>query len=357
MKLVVNTETLQSMINKVQKGASNNKLLPLTGFVHISLHEGKLQLDTTDMTNYVSVRATGISGEDFEVVVSLENFAKIVGKTTTENITLELTDSSLKFIGNGTYSIDLPVNEDGELIKFPMYQITPTNEAETISYSDIRSIISANKSCIAKDSSVPVLTYYYCGNEVISANQTNICLNKITLFSEPILISSVMMDLLSLFGDTEITVSRSDTDIMFSSTNLTVYGSLFTEINDYPVEPIEAYLTVPFAYNCKFNKDTLLAAMDRLVIFTDKLDEGTLTFEFSNKALTIYNKNNTSFESVPYLNEVNIDGYTCSISYELIKNQLISNSTDTVDMYFGDDNDACIKIEDGDIVKITSLQE
>ena len=49
--------------------------------------------------------------------------------------------------------------------------------------------------------------------------------------------------------------------------------------------------------------------------------------------------------------------YVCAINYELFKSQIVSNSTDIIDLYFGDENDACIKIVDGEITKITSLQE
>ena len=364
MKFTVSTEIMQRLVSRVIKGASNNKLLALTSLVNISLNNGKLRLDTTDMTNVTSAIEYNVEGENFEIVISLDSFAKIVGKTTSENITLEYDNNSLKFIGNGTYNIEVPTNEEGNPIKFPMYEFIPTKDPVTIEYDDIKSIITANKSCIANDMSVPVLNYYYCGDEVISANQNNICLNSITLFDEPILISNTMMDLIGLFGNTSITVERSDNAIKFSSANFIVYGKLFDAVADYPAEPIEAYLTSPFAYNCKINKTLLAGAMDRLIIFTDKLDDGTLNLKFNNKGVTLSNKNNNSFETVPYLNIIedneNID-YGCAISYDLLKNQVASNSSDTIDLYFGDDNDTCIKIVDtinnNTITKITSLQE
>jgi hypothetical protein len=172
------------------------------------------------------------------------------------------------------------------------------------------------------------------------------------------------MDLIGLFGDTTIQVERSDNAIKFSSANYCVYGKVFDAIADYPAEPIEAYLTSPFAYNCKVNKDLLLGAMDRLIIFTDKMDDGTLNMKFNKKSITLLNKDNTSYETIPYLNIIDSNEdveYNCSISYDLLKNQVASNSTETIDLYFGDDNDACIKIVDtinnNTITKITSLQE
>ena len=365
MKLTVNTETLQRLVSKVIKGASNNKLLSLTSFINISLNNGQLRLDTTDMTNYTSVIETGIDGENFEVVVEIDSFSKIVGKTTSETITLELKDNSLIFTGNGTYNIELPLNEEGERIKFPMYDFVPNSDVAEIDISDIRSIINSNKACLAVENTVPSLMYYYCGDNVISADQNNICINSISLFTEPLLISSVMMNLVSMFTEDKIYVQLSDNGfIKFFSNNYIVYGRLYNQVEDYPAEPIEAYLTLPFTYNCKFNKELLLGALDRLIIFTDKLDDNILNLKFNKNSVTIFNKNNTSYETVNYLNIIESDeniNYTCAIKYDLFKNQIVSNSTDIINLSFGVEGDTCIKIvdtqEDNTITKITSLQE
>ena len=120
MSFTINTKTLQSMISKVIRGASNNKLLPITSYIDINFTDGTLNLTTTDMTNYITVKKNDLSGDNFNVVISADKFSKLVAKTSTENITLELTDNSLVFKGNGTYNIDIPLNEEGNPIKYPM---------------------------------------------------------------------------------------------------------------------------------------------------------------------------------------------------------------------------------------------
>ena len=74
MKFTVSTETMQRLVSRVIKGASNNKLLPLTSFVNISLKDKRLRLDTTDMTNYTSAIEYNVEGEDFEYPAFLEFF-------------------------------------------------------------------------------------------------------------------------------------------------------------------------------------------------------------------------------------------------------------------------------------------
>lgn len=361
MSVSINTSVLQRLLNKVSKGASNNKLLALTSLVYIRLKEGKLQLTTTDMTNYVTATEYNVVGEDFSVVVLLESFSKLVAKTTTQEIVLDLSEKSLKFVGNGTYNIELPTNEEGMPINFPMYNFTPNSEPISIKYSDIKSIINSNKSCLAQDMTQPVLTYYYCGDNVISADQYNICINSaVELWGKPLLISSIMMDLIGLFGDDNISVSISDEAIMFSSPTYCVYGKLFNAVADYPAEPIEAYLSTDFQYECLISRELLIGAIDRLSIFVDKLDSGKLVFEFTQKNITVYNANRTSYETIPYIGSTDMSrtgNFTCNINSELVKAQLMSNTDDNLHIYYGEIPGSCIKIVDGDIVKITSLME
>lgn len=362
MALIIETKTLQKLVNKVARGASNNKLLALTSFVNICLKDGRLSLTTTDMTNYVTATEHNVTGDNFEVVISLNNFAKLVSKTTTESITLDLTEKSLKFIGNGTYNIELPLNEENKPIKFPTYKFVNNGEAKTfeVKKSDITNIINTNKSCLSADMTQPVLTYYYCGNNVISADQYNICINPINLFNDSFLISNVMMDLISLFGEDTIQVDIQTDSVMFSSPTYCVFGKLYNDVENYPAEAIEAYIDTKFIYNCHLYKDKLIGAVDRLSIFVDKLDEGRLVLKFTDKNLTVYNATQTAFETIDYVVDEDIvepGEFNCTINGELLKAQLNSLTSDVVNLWYGEEPGGCIKIEDHGVVKITSLME
>ena len=58
-------------------------------------------------------------GEDFYVVVQVEQFSKLIGKMTCETISLEVNDGILNVKGNGDYKIELPLDEEGNTIQFP----------------------------------------------------------------------------------------------------------------------------------------------------------------------------------------------------------------------------------------------
>ena len=53
--LKVKTKTLQEMTQKAMKGASNNKILPLTSMLAIELKNNVLTLTTTDFSNYLEI--------------------------------------------------------------------------------------------------------------------------------------------------------------------------------------------------------------------------------------------------------------------------------------------------------------
>ena len=121
MKLALKTEKLKEMVSRAVKGVGNNKLIPLTSLMAIEVKDNKLTLITTDATNYLYVCEDKIVADDFYVVVDANVFSKLISKMTCENVTLEVSSGIwvLNVKGNGNYKIELPLDENGEPIKYP----------------------------------------------------------------------------------------------------------------------------------------------------------------------------------------------------------------------------------------------
>ena len=90
MKLKIQTPILKDIINKVIKASTNNKMVPLTALLSLSVKNGVIYAVASDAVNYFEVSAECNSTENFEVVVKGDLFSKIVSKTTSDTITLDL---------------------------------------------------------------------------------------------------------------------------------------------------------------------------------------------------------------------------------------------------------------------------
>jgi DNA polymerase III sliding clamp (beta) subunit (PCNA family) len=200
MKLSIGTIKFQEMVAKAAKGASENKLLPITSLMAIQLKGNVLKLTTTDTANTLEIITDKIQGDDFYAVVPVEVFSKLVAKTTSENITLTLKENSLEVKGDGTYNIPLPVDEDG-VVKFPepKFKKSRGGVAKVINLTTIKNILAINKAAVAKTVDTPCLCGYYVGDKVITTDENVICFNDMKLFEDgAALISPEMMELLSL---------------------------------------------------------------------------------------------------------------------------------------------------------------
>lgn len=359
MKMTINTSTLQNMVAKAMKGASCNKMIPLTGLmaIHLNSNSHRLTLLTTDATNYLYVREDKVEGEEFYVVVQAEMFAKLISKLTCEKVSLELKDNILTVKGNGKYSIELPLDEEGELIKYPhpLGDKTFDGDTYTVNLSTIKLILNTAKSALANTLEVPCYTGYYVGNKVVATDTYKICGIDIKLWDEPALISPEMMSLLDLFTDEKITVYRDNNIMVFKTDNCTVYGTLMDSIDDYQIEAINGLIEQEFDSACKVTKSALLQLLDRLALFVSPYDKNGVYLTFTKEGLQIESKQANSVELIPYAESENFRPFTCCVDIEMLHSQVKANTGDAITIHYGEDN--AIKITDGNVSQVVALLE
>ena len=359
MKLTINTSTLQSMVAKAMKGASCNKMIPLTGLmaIHLNKEMHRLTLLTTDATNYLYVRENKVEGDEFYVVIQAEMFAKLISKMTCEKVTLELKDNTLIVKGNGKYSIELPLDEEGELIKYPnpMSGKALVGDTETVNLSTIKLILNTAKSALANTLEVPCYTGYYVGNKVVATDTYKICGINIKLWDEPALVSPEMMSLLDIFTEEKIAVYRDGNTMVFNTDNCTVYGSLMDSIDDYQIEAIDGLLEQGFESSCKLTKSALLQLLDRLALFVSPYDKNGVYLTFTKDGLQIESKQANSVELIPYAESEGFRDFTCCVDIEMFHSQVKANTGDAITIHYGEEN--AIKITDGNVAQVVALLE
>lgn len=356
MKLNIATLALQEMVAKAVKGASNNKMIPITGLMAIELTDGKLTLTTTDATNTLKVIKQDVTGENFYVSVPVDIFSKLVAKTTTDHITLTLQENSLEVKGNGTYSIELPLDEEGQLIKFPNRSFETATMVKKIQLSTVKKLLTTNKVALAVTMETPCLTGYYCNkDEVITTDTFKVCGNSINVFEEPVLIPAEIMELLALMEDENIEVRRQGNWIHFSTPSVVVYGCELEGVEDYPVDAIHAYLNTEFKSVCKLPKTALLNVLDRLALFISNYDKNGLYLTFTANGLLISSKRSNGTEIIKYQGSENFQEFTCCIDIELFKSQVSAQSGEVVELWYG--HDTAIKMVSGNVTQIVALLE
>ena len=170
MQLKIKTEKLKEMVSRAIKGASNNKLIPLTSLMAIQLEKNVLTITTTDATNYLYIKEDKVEGDDFYVVVPVDVFSKLVARMTCETVTLTLAEKMnvLEVKGNGNYSIELPMDEEGNPVKYPdpISEVKLEGEGTEIHLSTVQAILNSVKPALATTLEIPCYTGYYVGDKV-----------------------------------------------------------------------------------------------------------------------------------------------------------------------------------------------
>jgi len=354
MKFSIKADKFKEMVSRSIKGASCNKLIPLTALMAVELQKKTLTLITTDSTNYLYIRENKVEGEDFYVTVPVDTFSKLIARMTCETITLEVKNDSLEVSGNGKYLIELPQDENGQMIKFPdplaKVKATPMGEIQS---NTISTILTTAKPALATTLEVPCYTGYYLGDKIIATDTYKICGINERLLKNDCLISPEMMNLLAVMTTEKISVDSKDDILIFSSPDCVVYGPIMDGIEEYQVDAINGLLENNFVSSCRLPKAALLQVLDRLALFVTTNDKDGIFLTFTKDGLIIRSKASSGEELIPYHESKDFKEFVCCINIEYFQSLIKSQVTDMIEIYYGDDN--AIKMVDGKVTLIVAL--
>ena len=356
MQLKLKTSQFQGLVTKSIKGASNNKMIPVTSFLGIELKANTLYLKTTDGTNYLTVICEKVEGQDFSVTVMEELFSKLVAKTTSDYITLDYNGSELKFIGNGTYNLEIPLDEEGAPVAFPTYNFNTELPKKTIQTTTVKNIIQFNKPALATTLELPAIINYYCSDKVVSADIFNICVNKTNLWSDQArLISPTIMELLALNTSENITVQFADDgSALFSTPEMVLYGKVAEGVEEYPIDAAMQFVDTQFPSVCKLPKSALLNVLDRLSLFISDFETNGVFLTFTTDGLEITSNTNAK-ELIKYAASERFAPYTCYANVPSLVAQINSHVSETIELHYGQGD--VLKLTDGNITQVVALME
>jgi DNA polymerase III sliding clamp (beta) subunit (PCNA family) len=367
MNLKIKTTELQGMISKAIECVSNNKLIPITSLISIRVENKKLILATTDYTNYLYVTSTSlVECEDFEVSVFADTLAKLIQKMTSEYTEFIVNEGEniLTIKGNGTYKMELPLDETGKPIKFPKKvdrdSLVITDFDFDVKISTIRSLINVNKSAMATDMNLPVLVNYYCGEQVITSNRKTCCWNPVNEFKKPMLISPRLMELLSVVSGDKITVhfvssegTAEHSEVVFLTDSDLIYAPISEGIETFPIVPLSNLINSEFNSMVTLPRKEILDVIDRLSLFVSSYDKKAINLVFSDEGLLLSSKKSSGSELVKCKGGNNIVPFSCAINIEFFQAHLSSQDSELVDIYYG--SPTAIKLVSGDIINVIGL--
>lgn len=357
MTLSIKTVVLQEMVSRAIKGASQNKILPITSLMAIRVKDHQLTLITTDASNTLYIMQDKIESDDFYCTVQVDQFSKLVSRMTSENITLSLDGSVLTVKGNGTYKIELPLDENGGLIQYPdpAAELKIDGELTDINLATIKTILGVNKAALATTMELPQYTGYYIGDRVVSTDTYKICGLAVKLFEEPVLIAPETMNLLDVMTEEKIGVYIADEVVEFITKDCVLYSHKMEGVEDFAIESINGLLDEEFESSCKVNKTDLLAVLDRIGLFVGTYDNKAITLTFTDKGIDISSKQSDGVETLVYMDSKNFKPYTCQLDISILTQQVKANTADTINIQYG--NESSVKLVDGSITQVIALLE
>ena len=358
MKLNVNTRLFQTLVSKSMKCASCIADTPITGMMAIEVKDNVLTLTTTNENTYLYVNAP-CTNEDFYVVVEVEVFSKLIAKLTSESMSLELVKDTLVVHANGKYTIGLPYDSEGELVKFPDRRDKLNTDDRTttkVNLSTLRLILATAKASLDTTKNYyGCYTGYYLGDKVVATDSYKICMIKTKVFDTPVLVRSEMMDLVELLEDEDVEVVKNNDYIMFSTDKCTIFGQVLPFLEDFQIDAISELCEQKFNHSCQIEKGSILSLLDRLSLFVTKVDENGILLDFDDMGIRVTSKQDDSTELIHYVSVDIPKNFSCCVDIEKFADQIKSTMADTVELYFGEDN--ALKIVDGNVIKIIALFE
>ena len=358
MKLTLKTEKLKEMVSRSVKGVGNNKLIPITSLMAVEVKDNRLTLITTDATNYLYIIEDKVASDDFYVVIDANTFSKLISRMTNDTITLQIKNGSLEVKGNGTYKIELPLDENGEPIKYPdpVASANLSEATETvINRSTVQVILETIKPALATTLENPCYTGYYVGEQVVATDTYKIASMDVKLFDEPRLISPELVDLLAVMNAEKIKTTMTDSDVVFETPDCIVYGKFMEGIEDYAIDAIMGLVNTDIDCFCSVPKNAILQLLDRLSLFVGTYDKNAVHLTFTKDGLQVSSKAANGIEIINYLSSNDFKDFTCTVDIQMLTQEIKSIQNDVIELYYGEDN--AIKMTDGNITIIVALIE
>ena len=349
--MILRIEDLKDVCSKILSAVDSSELSTLTETIELKTVGKSLHLAVTNREYYVRVKLELEEEINFHATVNANLFLKLIAQTTTETVEITVDNTTLIVKGNGTYKLPLIYNGEN-LLELPVINISnPTTDFE-IEGDILASILNYNSKEIAKGNIVrPVQKLYYVDENGAITFTTGACVNNFSL-EKPIkvLLNQKVVKLFKLFknekvkftlGYDKITEELIQTKVKFETDSVCITAILPSDntlLASVPVTAIRNRVTNVYPYSVNVNKDELIQAINRLLLFVNS-KEFTKTFgnfEFNNNSVILRDSDNINSETIYYSTPLDNCEYKNSIDLMDLKATLENCVEKYLTISFGD---------------------
>ena len=312
--MIVSTDSLKDISAKILTAVDTSEISTITENLELIVVDNNLYVSVTNKEYYVQTRLYLGYNEEFHATVN--------AKTTTEDIELTVTDNCLVVKGNGSYKIPL-IFDGTKLLELPFIEVENPTCDMYIKGSTLNSILKYNSKELSKGViSHPVQKLYYIDEQGAITFTSGACVNSFQL-DQPVkfLLSGKVVKLFKLFPDEEIhftlghsalTDDKMQTRVKFESANTILTAIVPGDdnlVNAVPTKAIRDMANAVCPYQVTVNKDALLQALNRLLIFRNTASSAQPigTFVFDSEKVTISDGSKGNSEELVY---DSVDGLT-----------------------------------------------
>ena len=360
MSVTISTKVLQDLVTNATKGASRNKMIPLTSLARLSVNDSKIRIITTDATNYLYVSSDYSGTASLDVVIPVDVFAKLVARTTSDEIELSVENGVLAVVGNGKYSIPLPVDENGQFISYPD-PVAELKEDSLINTTLLTSEIISRILNTARPSLAPPIDYscycgYYVGDVIVATDTYKICGLTYDVLEEPMLFSAEFVDLFEVIGadGAEVTIYP-DNKVVIESAGTVIYGTAPDDLIDYQIDEIKSLLFDDFDSRCVVDKQSLLNLLNRLTLFVEPYDNNTVKLEFTPSGVYVVSMTGSGEELLQYKQSEKHQDFTATVNVEMLQSQVKAYPGESIELWYGKENS--IKFVSDNVIQVIALNE
>ena len=331
-------------------GAIDNKDSSLfTETLELKAEGDVLKLNVTNREYFVSVLFNLKTPSDLVAAVNAKLFLSLISKITSETIELTIEDTCVKIKGNGDYKLPMIYNND-TLMSLPEITISNVTNEMKIKNSILQSILTYNSKELQRGiAAKPVQKYYYVDEKGAITFTSGACVNNFELESPiKMLLSDKVVKLLKLFKDEDVVNFKMGQEVVVddiiqtrvrfetNSVILTAKLSDSSLISSVPVEAIRGMATKDYLYSVVINKEELLQALGRLMLFND----GTKNygkFDFTKDHVVISDWSSDNKETIKLTNECpTLESYSALLNTDNFNLIISGCESEYVTICFGD---------------------